>query len=87
MSENFEEYSDLSGTGFQGGGGDVTPPEEEFFHSVYIAGKTRKNHINVEEQGGKFQVRGVQYYLDEVHMVISIKRRYTYYDKLKIFLH
>lgn len=71
MSQSFEDYQELAGTGFQGGSGEPTAPEDEFFHSVYIAGKTRKNHINVEEQAGKIQVRGVQYNLDEVHMVIT----------------
>lgn len=71
MSEAYEDYSDLGGTGFSGSGGEQTPPEEEFFHSAYISGKTRKNHINVEEVGGKYQLRGVQYNLDEVNMVIT----------------
>jgi hypothetical protein len=70
---SIEEFADLATTGFQGGGGggEQKPPEEELFHSVYIAGKTRKNHINVEEQTGKYQIRGVQYNLDEVHMIIT----------------
>lgn len=68
---SFEEYADLAGTGFQGGGGDKVAPEEEFFHSVYVAGKSRKNHINIVEESGKLQIRGVQYNLDEVHMIIT----------------
>jgi hypothetical protein len=73
MAEMFDEFKDLSGVGFQGGGGstDPTPPEDEFFHSLYIAGKTRKNHINIDEKAGKLQIRGVQYNLDEVHMIIT----------------
>jgi len=67
---SFEDYADLAGTGFQGGGGEITPPEEEFFHSVYVSGSDRKNHINIIEQIGKFQIRGVQYNLDELHMII-----------------
>jgi hypothetical protein len=70
MAENFEEYSDLADTGFQGGGGEKTAPEDEFFHSVYIAGQSRKNHLGIIEEAGKFQVRGFAYNLDEVHMVI-----------------
>jgi len=69
--QSFEDYQDLSEVGFQGGGGETTAPEDEFFHSIYISGKTRKNHINVEEQQGKLQVRGVQYNLDEVNLVIT----------------
>lgn len=68
---SFEEYQDLQGTGFQGGGSEVKAPEEEMFHSVYIAGKTRMNHINVEEKIEHFQVRGVEYNLSEVNMIIT----------------
>ena len=67
--ESFEDYQDLQGTGFEGR--EPVAPEDEFFHSVYIAGKTRKNHINVEEVAGKFQIRGVEYNQDEVNMVIT----------------
>ncbi len=66
---SFDDYADLSTTGFYGGG-EQKPPEEEFFHSVYIAGTTRKNHINIEEISGKYQVRGVEYNLEEVNIVI-----------------
>jgi hypothetical protein len=68
---SFEDYADLGNTGFQGGGGEQIPPEEEFFHSIYISVSNRKNHINITEEAGKFQVRGVQYNLDEVNMVIT----------------
>ena len=73
MAQSFEDYQDLSEVGFQGGGGsgEPTPPENEFFHSLYISGKTRKNHINVEEKAGKLQIRGVQYNLDKVYMIIT----------------
>jgi hypothetical protein len=72
MAENFEEYEDLSGTGYQGGsGGEQVPPEDEFFHSVYISGKSRDNHLGIKEQSGKFQVRGVEYNLDQVNLVIT----------------
>lgn len=67
---SIEEYADLAGTGFQGGRGEAPSPEDDFFHSVYVAAKTRSNHINVTEQSGKFQIRGVQYNLDEVNMII-----------------
>ena len=67
----YEEYADLGSTGFTGGGGDQIPPEEEFFHSVYISGSDRKNHINIVEKTGNFQVRGVQYNLSEVNMIIT----------------
>ncbi len=67
---SFEEYSDLGQTGYQGGG-EPTAPEDEFFHSVYVSGKSRKNHLNIVEELGKLQVRGVEYNMDEVHMVIT----------------
>lgn len=67
---SFEDYGELSGVGFQGAP-DAVPPEEEFFKSIYIAGVTRKNHINIEEEAGKFQIRGLEYNLDKVHMVIT----------------
>lgn len=66
----FEEYGELQGVGFTGAP-DAVPPEEEFFKSVYIAGVTRKNHINVEEIAGKIQIRGLEYNLEEVNMVIT----------------
>jgi len=66
---NMEEYAGLSETGFESR--QPVAPEDEFFHSVYIAGKTRKNHTGVEELAGKLQVRGAQYNLDEVYMIIT----------------
>lgn len=69
---SFEEYADLADTGFQGGGNvDKVTPEDEFYHSVYVAGKSRKNHINITEEAGQLQVRGVQYNLDTVYMIIT----------------
>jgi hypothetical protein len=68
---SIEEFADLSSTGYQGGSGEQIAPEDEFFHSVYVAGKSRNNHINIKEESGKFQIRGVQYNLDEVHMIIT----------------
>ena len=67
----FEEYSDLGMTGFHGGGGEPTAPEDEFFHSIYIAASNRKNHINIVEEADKLQIRGVQYNLTEVNLVIT----------------
>lgn len=78
---SFEDYADLAGTGYQGGGGEKVAPEEEFFHSVYIAGTTRKNHINVTEEAGKFQIRGLQYNLDEVNMIITHTKEVLCNDK------
>jgi len=66
---SFEDYQDLQGTGFSSA--EPVAPEDEFYHSLYVSGKTRKNHVNVEEIAGKLQIRGVEYNLDEVHMVIT----------------
>ena len=66
---NMENYASLAETGFEGR--QPVAPEDEFFHSLYIAGQTRKNHIGVEELAGKLQVRGAQYNLDEVYMIIT----------------
>lgn len=70
MANSFEDYQELSDLGFQGGG-EAPAPEDDFFHSLYISGKTRKNHINIEEKSGLFQVRGVQYNLSEIYMIIT----------------
>ena len=66
---NYEDYADLSSTGHESR--EPVKPEDEFFHSVYISGQTRKNHIGTEELAGKFQIRGVEYNLDEVNMIIT----------------
>jgi len=66
---SYEDYADLMGTGHESR--EPIKPEDEFFHSIYIAGTTRTNHINIEELAGKFQIRGVKYNLDEVNMIIT----------------
>lgn len=63
------EYDDLLDTGYAPP--DDKSPEEEFFHSVYISGINRKNHIGIIEEIGKIQIRGVQYNLDEVNFIIT----------------
>jgi len=65
-----EDYADLAETGFEGGKEQVKP-EDEFFHSVYISGKPRQNHLNITELAGKLQVRGVKYNLDEVNIIVT----------------
>ena len=70
----YEEYSDLQGTSASvggGGGAEQKDPKDEFFHSVYISGKTRTNEGGVKEKSGKIQVRGVSYNHDEIHMIIT----------------
>jgi hypothetical protein len=63
------DYSELSGMAFEAK--EQIAPEDEFFHSVYISGQTRKNHIGITEQVGKLQIRGVDYNLDEVFGIIT----------------
>ena len=65
----FEEYADLESTGHESR--EPIKPEDEFYHSVYISGKARKNHIGITEEIGKFQIRGVEYNLDEVNLIIT----------------
>jgi len=69
MENKNNEYDGLLGTGYAAP--EKTKPEDEFFHSVYISGITRKNHIGISEEAGKIQVRGVQYNLDEVSFIIT----------------
>jgi len=69
MSESFEDYAELESTGHESRV--PVKPEDEFFHSVYISGQSRKNHIGITEEQGKLQVRGVEYNLTEVHMIIT----------------
>jgi len=67
---DFSQFSNLSNSGFSGGKTPL-PPEQEFFHSLYIGGKNRKNHIGVVERSGLLQIRGVDYNKDKVCMVIT----------------
>lgn len=64
-----DDFAGLAGTGYESK--QQTAPEDEFFHSLYIAGQNRKNHINIEEKAGFLQIRGLQYNLQEVTMVIT----------------
>ena len=66
---DFEDYADLGSTGHESR--EPVKPEDEFYHSVYISGASRKNHIGVTEEIGKFQIRGVQYNLDETNFIIT----------------
>lgn len=68
MSPNIDDYTDIEGGGVVNK--EPVKPEDEFFHSIYIAGQSRVNHINITEEGKKMQIRGVQYNLTEVNMII-----------------
>ena len=71
----FEDYSDLEGTsasvGGGGGSGEIKDPKDEFFHSVYISGKSRTNEGGVKEEGGKIQVRGISYNHKSINMILT----------------
>ncbi len=66
---NFNEYADLGATGYQSS--EPTKPEDEFFHSLYISGQTRTNHLEISENAGFMQIRGVEYNLESAHMIIT----------------
>ena len=66
---DFNEYADLGTTGYKST--EPVKPEDEFFHSLYIAGNSRQNHLNITEEAGKLQIRGVEYNQDSVNMVIT----------------
>ena len=69
MKNEYKEYDELLNTGYATH--EETPPEDEFFHAIYISSVMRKNHISVIEEVGKLQIRGVQYNLNEVNFVIT----------------
>jgi len=64
----FEEYADLAETGF--GASKPADPTKDFFHSIYISGRTRTNETGQTEEANKLQIRGVQYNLEELYMII-----------------
>jgi hypothetical protein len=45
-------------------------PEEQFFKSIYVPGKRRKNADGVNEEPGKFQIFQTENNLDDVNMII-----------------
>ena len=65
----FEEYASLQQTGFSSK--EPVKPEDEFYHSIYISGQDRKNHKDIVEKSGNLQIRGVDYNLDEVNIIIT----------------
>jgi hypothetical protein len=69
MTINIDEYDALDDTGFISN--EPSSPEKDFFHSVYVAGKTRTNHIGIKEEIGKLQIRGVEYNKDKIYMIIT----------------
>ena len=76
MKKSTEEKSFLSlddlpvKTGIPDSCARSSEPIEQFFKSVYVAGKKRKNADDVVEQPGKFQILNTKYNLDNVDMII-----------------
>jgi hypothetical protein len=66
-----DDYSELEGFGLDIPETKPTAPEDEVFHSVYIAGRKRTNEMNIVEEIGKLQIRGVQNNLTELYFVIT----------------
>jgi len=66
---NINDYDSLDDTGFISN--EPSSPEKDFFHSIYVAGKSRTNHIGIKEEVGKLQVRGVEYNKDKIYMIIT----------------
>jgi hypothetical protein len=46
-------------------------PEDEVFHSIYVAGKMRKHDDGTKEMPGLLQVRGHEYNKEVVYMIIT----------------
>jgi len=65
--------NDLGSTGVEGG--EQVPPELELFHAAYIGYTARENHIKIIEESGKLHVRGVEYNLDELNMIIVLSKK------------
>ena len=66
---DYGDYAGLYSTGHESK--EPIKPEDEFFHSVYIAGVQRTNHVNINEEIGKLQIRGVEYNKEEIYFIIT----------------
>ncbi|MHA1289756.1 MAG: hypothetical protein ACTSPB_20425 [Candidatus Thorarchaeota archaeon] len=64
-----EEYEGLAEAGYESR--QPVSPEDEFYHSIYVAGQSRKNQSGVQEVAEKLQVRGVEYNLGKAYMIIT----------------
>ena len=74
MAIRMDDFKDqFSGTGVETS--EPVKPEDEFYHAIYIGHSARKNHIGVIEEPGKFHIRGVEYNLDEVYMIITLTKK------------
>jgi hypothetical protein len=67
-----DDYQELNSQGVAGGSsGEQTPPEEEFFKSIYISGQNRTHENGTMEQIEKLQIRGHSFNHDQVFMIIT----------------
>jgi len=67
-----DQYQELNSTGVSGGGNvEQTPPEDEFFKSIYISGQNRKHQDGTMEEIEKLQIRGHAFNQTEVFMIIT----------------
>lgn len=66
---SMDDYQDLAGAGYESR--QPVAPEDEFYHSIYIAGQSRKNQSGVQEEAEKLQVRGVEYNLGKAYMIVT----------------
>jgi len=73
MAITIDQTNDLGSTGVEGG--EQVPPEKELFHAAYIGYTARENHIKIIEEAGKIHVRGVEYNLDELNMIIILSKK------------
>ncbi len=69
-----EDYSDLVDPSLSTGK-TPTPPEKEPFKSLYIRVNPGKNHVGIQEQPQKLNIRGFDYNLDKVHMIIMMVKK------------
>jgi len=68
---DFTEYADLAETAGVTTAKEQVKPEDEFFHSLYIAGQMRTNHAGIKEMPAQLQIRGVEYNLNETYFIIT----------------
>ncbi len=69
--EDFNDYNELQGSGFQGQKPQEAP-EEAFFKSIYIAGKPMQiEGTKIRTMPGYLQIRGLEYNLEKVYFIIT----------------
>ena len=69
-----EDYRDLVEPELEAGK-EPTPPEKEIFKSLYIRGEPGKNQAGIMENPGNLQIRGFDYNLDKVNMIVMLVKK------------